>query len=145
MPIATRRPGIPVVCLLIASAALMACCVGGAPADDVPGQIIETIPPADARTLIEEGRDNQDPVIIDVRRPDEYAGGHIEGAVNIESSRFQEEIGSLDPGRAVIIYCQSGGRSAHVREVMRDAGFREVYEIEGGIAAWRAQGYPVVR
>ncbi|WP_243668789.1 rhodanese-like domain-containing protein [Methanoculleus chikugoensis] len=88
----------------------------------------------------------QDPtfVIIDVRRPDEYAGGHIPGAINIDSTHLSEHLESLDPDGTYLLCCQrGGGRSAGAREVMEKAGFREVYDVKGGMSAWQAAGLPV--
>jgi phage shock protein E len=111
----------------------------------IANQVVRTIPASQAFALIEQNGQNQDFIIIDVRRPDEFAGGHIASAINIDSSRFSEQLPGLDPNTTYIICCLRGGRSAAVRKLMRDAGFREVYEIEGGISAWEAAGFPVVR
>ncbi len=126
----------------IIAVVLIGGCLGGPASDD---RIIRTITPAEASGLVEEA--GQDPkfVVIDVRRPDEFARGHIPGAININSAQFSEHMGSLDPDGRYVICCQRGGRSAGVREMMREAGFREVYEIGGGMSAWEAAGLPVVR
>jgi len=125
------------------AAVFIAGCTGGGSKE--PGAIIRTVPPAEASALIEEM--GQDPKVtaIDVRRPDEFAGGHIPGAINIDSRYFAERLGDLDRNGAYVICCQRGGRSAAVWELMRDAGFREVYEVEGGMSAWTAAGLPVTR
>lgn len=83
--------------------------------------------------------------IIDVRTPEEFAAGHIEGAVNInlEGGTFSADIASLDPTAAYMVYCQSGRRSALATEAMVAAGFTEVHDV-GGIADWVAAGLPVV-
>lgn len=127
----------------IVAATLAGGCLSDAPAPD--NQVIRTIPPDQASALIEENRENPNFVIVDVRGPDEFAAGHIPGAVNINSANFEEHIGSLDPEAVYLICCQKGGRSAGVREMMREAGFSEVYEIEGGMSAWTVAGLPVVR
>ena len=125
------------------AAVLIAGCLGDGSAPE--DRIIRTIPPAEASALIEEMGQGSGFVIIDVRRPDEFAAGHIRGAININSVQFSERLASLDLDGTYVIYCQRGGRSAGVRELMREAGFREVYEIEGGMSAWRAAGLAVVR
>jgi phage shock protein E len=126
----------------ITMAVLICGCSSAGPAPE--DRIIRTIPPTEASTLIEENVQRPEFVIIDVRRPDEFAGGHIPGAINIDSALFSEQIGGLDPDGTYVIYCQRGARSAGIRELMREAGFREVYEVEGGISAWKAVGLPVV-
>ena len=136
----------PLVLLLVAgstiAAVLIGGCLGGGPAPEE--QNIQIIPPARASALIEEMGSNPGFVIVDVRRPDEFAGGHIPGAININSAGFSEHLGSMDPDGTYVICCQRGGRSAGVRELMREAGFGEVYEIGGGMNAWQAAGLPVI-
>lgn len=126
----------------VVAAVLVGGCLGGSPTAE--NGMVRTIPPAEAFALIEENKNCPDLVVIDVRRPDEFAGGHIEGAVNINSATFSGHLAELDPNGTYVICCQRGARSAGVREMMRDAGFREVYEIEGGMNAWTAAGFPVV-
>jgi rhodanese-related sulfurtransferase len=123
---------------------VMAVLIGGcSSAGPAPDQIIRTVPPPEASALIEEMGQRPEFVIIDTRRPDEFAGGHIPGAINIDSATFSEHIAELDPDGIYVIYCRTGVRSVGVREAMREAGFGEVYEIEGGIGAWKAAGLPV--
>ena len=83
--------------------------------------------------------------IIDVRTPEEFAAGHIEGAVNIdlEGGGFSAGIEPLDRAAAYIVYCHSGRRSAIAAATMVTAGFTQVYDL-GGIQAWQAAGLPVV-
>lgn len=116
-------------------------CLGGAPAPE--DRIVRVVSPGEAFALIEENGGNPGFVVIDVRRPDEFAAGHIRGAINIDSAGFPEQLSSLDPDGAYVIYCRRGVRSAGVRELMREAGFSEVYDIEGGMNAWQAAGLPV--
>jgi len=134
------------LCLLIAVMTFSGGCTGQVsptPGQGADGQIIKTISPAEARDLIEKNRNSTEFVIIDVRRPDEYASGHIEGAINIEEAQFGEQIDSLDKNGTYVVYCLGGVRSSRALTLMEEAGFAEVYEIEGGIRAWQAQGYPV--
>ena len=77
--------------------------------------------------------------LVDVRTPSEFANGTIEGAVNMDyyAVDFQEQIQSIDPTKAVFIFCQSGGRSGKTLKKMAAMGFSEVYELEGGFGAWK--------
>ncbi|KAF5087241.1 MAG: rhodanese-like domain-containing protein [Methanoculleus horonobensis] len=136
-----HHPLLPAFLLAVAFV-LVVGCLEGSPAPDA--QVVRTITPLEASTLIEGGGGELGFVIIDVRRPDEFAAGHIPGAINIDSAHFSEHLDDLDSGATYLIYCQRAGRSAGVREMMRDAGFREVYEIEGGMSAWKAAGLPVI-
>jgi rhodanese-related sulfurtransferase len=83
--------------------------------------------------------------VIDVRTPDEFATGHIEGAVNIdlEGGGFSAAIAALDPTKPYIVYCHSGRRAAIAAATMVSAGFTGVRDM-GGIADWQAAGLPIV-
>ena len=130
--------------LLALGCIITAVLIGGcSDASSAPDPVIRTVPPTEAYALIDEMGQRPEFVIIDVRRPDEFAAGHIPGAVNIDSAAFPEYITGLDPGGVYVVYCQRGGRSAGVCTMMQEAGFGEVYEIEGGISAWKAAGLPV--
>jgi rhodanese-related sulfurtransferase len=98
-----------------------------------------------AQNLIEENSGNPDFVILDVRTPEEYAEGHIENAINMNfyEDAFPEELESLDMDKTYLIYCRSGGRSGSAFKMMKKLGFRNVYNMEGGILRWR-ESHPVV-
>lgn len=85
-------------------------------------------------------------VIVDVRSPEEFEAGHIEGAVNInvESPTFAADIEQLDKDAPHAVYCRSGNRSQVALDTMKAAGFDNAYHLTGGIGAWQAAGYPVV-
>ena len=110
------------------------------------GSIIKDVMPARALELIEENRDNPDFVILDVRTEDEFTQGHIENAVNIDfySETFQDELDSLDKDKIYLVYCQSANRSGNAVKIMAELGFREVYNMLGGIVLWQTQNYPIV-
>lgn len=82
-----------------------------------------------------------DAQIIDVRTPEEFGKGHLENAVNYDwnGDQFDQEIASLDKSKPVFVYCLSGGRSGSAADKMRSEGFKEVYEMDGGIIQWRAE------
>lgn len=86
-------------------------------------------------------------VLLDVRTPEEYAAGHIEGATNIDfqDEDFAGKIAKLPRDRDYILYCRSGRRSASAQDKMEELGFTRVANIEGGITAWRDHGLPTVR
>jgi len=85
--------------------------------------------------------------LVDVRTPEEYAEGHLKGAVNmnINSDAFEQQVGKLNKDMPVFVYCRSGGRSARAASKMESMGFRKVYNMDGGITAWDAAGKPVER
>jgi len=74
------------------------------------------------------------PQLIDVRSPQEFGGGHIDGATNINFNgpNFEQSIEQLDKTQPVFVYCQSGGRSGKAYKKMKAMGFSNVYDLEGG-------------
>ncbi len=83
--------------------------------------------------------------LIDVRTPQEFAKYRIQSARNIDfrNAGFRTNIEKLDKTKPVLIYCLSGGRSKAALEVFREAGFKTVYELTGGINAWSSAGKPI--
>lgn len=90
--------------------------------------------------------DNPEVQILDVRTPEEFASGHIPGAVNIDvfDRNFLQEVTSkLDKSRPVAVYCRSGRRSADAAALMSKNGYN-VANLSGGILAWSPQ-HPLTR
>jgi len=93
--------------------------------------------------------------IVDVREPEEFADGHIPGAVNIPLGRLEIEV-DTHPAvvaregearslreRPVVLYCLSGGRSARAAAALQRLGFANPVSLAGGILAWTGDGHPV--
>ncbi len=76
--------------------------------------------------------------VIDVRSPEEFAQGHIPGAVNINVERadFAAQVASLDPDGDYAVYCRSGNRSRVAIDFMTQAGVTHTVGLEGGLGAW---------
>lgn len=110
-------------------------------------QVFKTISPDEAYKLIQENVNNPDFVIIDIRTPQEFKAGHIPNAINIDyySPAFKQELDKLDKSKTYLIYCRTGHRSGNTMPIMKELGFQNVYELGGGITAWVAKGYPVVK
>jgi rhodanese-related sulfurtransferase len=85
-------------------------------------------------------------VVIDVRTPAEFARGHLEGARNLDvgAADFLRRIADLDRTSTYAIYCCAGSRSAEVVTTMREMGFTEVVDLDGGITRWIREGREVV-
>jgi rhodanese-related sulfurtransferase len=83
--------------------------------------------------------------IIDVRTPEEFAAGHLEGATLIDFSgaSFAAELAALDPDGTYLVYCQSGNRSGQTVPMLAELGVDRVYDLDGGILAWNAAGLPI--
>jgi phage shock protein E len=79
--------------------------------------------------------------VLDVRTPEEFKEGYIDGAVNIDfyADDFQDRISSLDPSKTYYVYCRTQNRSGKAAELMQSKGFKEVYVLEGGINKWREE------
>jgi rhodanese-related sulfurtransferase len=82
--------------------------------------------------------------ILDVRTSAEFAQGHLKGAINIPLSDLPVQLGQLDRNRPILVYCQTGFRSAQASTILANAGFTKVYDMEGGLNAWINAGYPTV-
>ena len=84
-------------------------------------------------------------VLIDVRSPDEFKDGSIPHAININynDAQFESSIKKLDANKTYFVYCLSGGRSASAVTFMRDNGFKNVYELKGGIMAWQKNNFEI--
>ena len=79
--------------------------------------------------------------ILDVRTPGEYTSGHIKNTLLAnwnDKDEFNRRISFIDKNKPVYVYCLAGGRSAAAAEKMRAMGFENVYELQGGINAWKA-------
>jgi len=85
-------------------------------------------------------------LVLDVRSLQEYSEEHIEGAkfFPVASSGFESAVQRLPKDVTYIVYCRSGNRSRTAMCIMRDAGL-SLYHLDGGIRAWKRDGYPVVK
>jgi rhodanese-related sulfurtransferase len=86
-----------------------------------------------------------DLVVLDVRTPEEFAEGHLEGAVLVDfyAADFAEQLAALDTDVPYLVYCRSGNRSGQALGVMDQLGFTSVVDVDGGIVAWTGAGLPV--
>jgi phage shock protein E len=84
-------------------------------------------------------------VVVDVRTPNEFAAGHVPGAVNIEwtSRDFEKTVARLDKAKPCLVHCASGFRSARAVGKMRQLGFQDLYDFSGGWSEWKKSGKPV--
>ena len=80
---------------------------------------------------------------IDVRTPEEYAGGYAERAENIPLDTLAANFDRLKKGDPVYVICQTGNRSKKAAEMLKEAGFKSIYNVSGGTAAWQAAGLPM--
>jgi rhodanese-related sulfurtransferase len=105
-----------------------------------PAESPQNIAPQDYDTqFVQGGAAHQ---LIDVRTPEEFAGGHIPGAVNIPVQEIAGRLAEVAQDRPVVLYCRSGNRSTQAAQILDAAGYAPVYNL-GGIAAWQQAGFPV--
>ena len=91
-----------------------------------------------------EAQERRDEIqLVDVREADEWAAGHIEGAVHLPMHELASRQGDLAQDQLIVPVCRSGARSAQVTNALRRAGYR-AENLEGGMAAWAAAGLPFV-
>ncbi|TWD80747.1 rhodanese-related sulfurtransferase [Kribbella amoyensis] len=80
--------------------------------------------------------------VLDVREPDEWAGGHIEGATHIPLGELQERVGEVPLDQKVLCVCAVGGRSGMATQFLAAEG-RDAINLDGGMYAWQSSGRPV--
>jgi phage shock protein E len=101
---------------------------------------IESLGPAEFEDRISDGS-----LLLDVRTPEEFATGFIDGAVNLDykAEGFEQKLDSLDKSVTYFVYCASGGRSDKAAEIMKDKGFTSIITLDGGLSAWTNEGRPL--
>ena len=100
--------------------------------------------PADLQRRMKSG---EKVVVIDVRDPDEFRDGHIEGSANISRGFLEFRIGTAvtDPATPIVLYCQTGLRSVLAAKALRELGYATVINLQGGYQKWVQSGLAVVR
>jgi rhodanese-related sulfurtransferase len=108
---------------------------------NILGMIGENIKKGELRFMdVEELKDlmkkGEDIEIIDVRTVKEYNAGHIEGAVNIPLDELRDNIGPLDKDNKIVVYCRSSYRSYLAYRILKNAGFKHVWNLNGSYMSW---------
>ncbi len=101
---------------------------------------VTDVPAGEARARIESGAWK----LLDVREDDEWEWMHIPGAIHVPQFQLATRLSELTPDAPWIVACHGGGRSFRAAQYMKQAGFREVYNLAGGTAGWHEAGLPVV-
>lgn len=96
--------------------------------------VITVVSTEEMQTLL----DLEDVQLVDVRTANEHKAGHLSDSQNIDfnSPTFIEDIDQLDKEKPVILYCQRGSRSAKCAKKMQEAGFKKIYDLQGGFSKW---------
>lgn len=103
----------------------------------------QSVKDLDAQAFKELISQSANAVILDVRTDGEVAQGVIENAIQIDFNQpnFELNLDKLDKNKPTFVYCASGGRSGSASKILVEKGFKQVYNLSGGINAWRAEGY----
>jgi len=129
--------------LLFGLLLLMASCT---PAEKKEGSDIEVVAlsPRDFKSTLAS---KPDAIVVDVRTPDEFSEGIIEGAINIDfkDPSFGKKIDALDKSKPYFLYCLSGKRSGDAAKLMDSVGFKSIYMLEGGFKNWKNEGLEITR
>ena len=102
-----------------------------------------TIAPDELNKLLSE--DGKDVQLVDVRRPPEWQGGHLERAVSKPLNKLTSSLADLDPERLTFVQCRSGYRSLIGASLLERSGFKQVVNVTGGLDAWEALKLPVAK
>jgi len=102
---------------------------------------LKEVSPLEATQLL----NHQDAVLLDVREPQEYQDGFLPNSIRIPLGSLSEKAAQLDKHRErpIIIVCRSGNRSAHAGRMLKKMGYETVYNLGGGLHAWRAANLPI--
>jgi phage shock protein E len=115
------------------------------PANAEPAATIRSI---DQQALLDRiAAHDETLLILDVRTAEEYAQGHVEGAVHIPYDQLPQRAGEIEAakGKDVVLYCRSGRRSEIAAETLKEKGFARLLHLEGDMLAWEAAQRPVVK
>ena len=85
-------------------------------------------------------------LVLDVRTPEEYAAGHVPGAVNIPNGELASRVAELEGAREsdIVVYCKVGVRAAEAIDVLGKAGFKRLFHLKGDYTRWTEEKRPVV-
>ncbi len=108
------------------------------------GSVFRQISATEAHKLILEHKNDPDFIVLDVRTPEEFAQGHLpeKTPLNLDfyAPDFREKLSQLDREKTYLVYCRTGHRSGETVDLMKELGFRRVYDLQGGITAWQSAG-----
>jgi len=103
-----------------------------------------TLVPISQEALLErQQKGDETTYVLDVRSPEEYASGHVPGAVNIPYDQIASRIAEVPKDKDVVLYCKSGRRAGIAAEVLAGQGYERLQHLEGDIVAWVDKGRPV--
>ena len=117
----------------------------------VSGCLSSTTPPEKTKYVdisVQQGKemiDRGEVFILDVRTREEYNESHINGSTLIPVQELDTRLKELPRDKKILVYCRTGSRSATASDILVKNGFTQVYNMQGGITAWKNAGYEVVK
>jgi len=136
-----KKFGLMLMALLVIPFAASACGMGEKSTDGYENTDVKH-----ARQHWSQGESSAVPFqFVDVRTAEEFAEGHIEGAVLIPVQELAERLNEVPKDKQVYVYCRSGKRSAQASSMLAKAGFTNIENVTGGINAWKDADFPVVK
>ncbi len=112
---------------------------------DMAWAMLTSSPPVREVSLDAMGAGPSGATVIDVREPEEFANGHVPGAVNLPQADLATRLDELPHDRPVFAICQGGFRSLRAAQFLKQRGFSDVASVKGGTEAWRAGGGEMIR
>ena len=105
-------------------------------------QSVKSLEPKDFQRKIAA---TENAVVLDVRTPEEFEVSHLKSAINIDvlDASFEDNMAKLDKGKVYFVYCKAGKRSTNAVGKMKEMGFKQMYNLEGGMTAWEEENLPI--
>ena len=125
----------PLLILIVLASLIMGACAGAV------GQSTAQVQLIGPQEYVQQFSQD-DHLLIDVRTPEEYVGGHIPGTINISVETLADRLDEVPTDETLVVYCRSGNRSATAANILVENGYQPVYDL-GGIQDWVAQGFAV--
>lgn len=124
------------------AAAQPAAAPAAAPAAPAVTAFSKSVAPAELQALRQS---RSAPVVLDVRSPEEFAAGHVPGAINVQHDQVESRLAELERfrDRDIVLYCRSGRRAGAAAEVLRRHGFGRLVHLDGDMPGWESAGLPV--
>jgi rhodanese-related sulfurtransferase len=107
----------------------------------------QSVKKLDPQNFDKKLKESKEAILIDVRTPGEFAQGHLVNALSIDiyANDFKSRVAKLDKTKPVFVYCKAGSRSGSAVDIMEDMGFKEIYDLSGGIISWQEANKPIVK
>ena len=127
---------------MLTAAASVADQAGSAPSQ--PASASASLPLISPQALLErQAKKDQSLFVLDVRTPEEYAAGHVPGAVNVPYDQVASHLAEIPKDKDVVLYCRSGRRTGLAAEVLEANGYTKLGHLQGDMQAWLQDGRPV--